>query len=378
MAYIHQQPDWPKLTWNEIELAPLLIAVRHRQGHLLGRMKGLGFRFRSEAALESLAAEVIHSSAIEGTQFDASAVRSSLARRLGVQGADSTAADRDVEGAVDLLLDATQNHAAPLTVERLLGWQASLFPGGRSGRHRVLIGQWRTPDMDPMQVVSGPLDRVPIRRKNIHFEAPAADRVPGEVDRFLAWFEQRDSTDPVLRAGIAHFWFVTIHPFQDGNGRVSRAIADLALARADGSPQRFYSMSAQIEAEKKDYYAALDRSQKASTDITRWLAWFLGCLDRALQRAEVISAGILRKAATWDWIHHTQAVSLNERQRRVLSILLDAGDADLSTSRYAKLARCSLDTALRDIKALIDAGILRPGDAGGRSTAYRLRTPPPT
>lgn len=338
-------------------------------------MQGLGFRFRSEAALESLTAEVLQSSAIEGTRFDPTAVRSSIARRLGVQPADSAAADREVEGAVEMLLDATQNHTQPLTVDRLLGWQASLFPGGRSGLHRVLVGAWRTPAMDPMQVVSGPITRDRIRRKNIHFEAPTADRVPGEVDRFLTWFEQPDDTDPVLRAGIAHFRFVTIHPFQDGNGRVSRAIAELALARADGSPQRFYSMSAQIEAEKKDYYAALERSQKGGTDITSWLTWFLGCLERALQRAEVTSAGIIRKAATWDRIHRTPSVFLNERQRLVLNTLLDGPEPELSTSRYAKLTRCSLDTALRDIKALIDAGILRPGRAGGRSTTYRLQPP---
>lgn len=357
-------------------MATLLVAVRHRQGQLLGHMKGLGFRFRSEAALESLTAEVLQSSAIEGTRFDPSTVRSSIARRLGVQSTDAPATDRNVEGAVDLLLDATQNYAAPLTVERLLGWQASLFPGGRSGLQRVLVGQWRTPDMDPMQVVSGLIGRDVIRRKNIHFKAPAADRLPGEIDRFLAWFETPDTTDPVLRAGLAHFWFVTLHPFQDGNGRVSRALADLALARAEGSAQRFYSMSAQIEAERKHYYAALERSQKGTLDLTPWLAWFLGCLDRALQRAEHLSAAILHKAATWDWIDHALPVTLNERQRLALNALLDAAEPDLSTSRYAKLARCSLDTALRDLKALVAAGLLRPGAAGGRSTAYRLKPPP--
>ncbi len=340
-------------------------------------MQSLGFHFRSEAALENLTTEIVKSSAIEGTRFDAATVRSSVARRLGTPLADSAAPDRDIEGAVDLLLDATQNHRAPLTVDRLLGWQASLFPGGRSGLHRVLVGQWRTPEMDPMQVVSGPIARDRVRRKNIHFEAPTADRVPAEVDRFLAWFEAADGADPVLRAGIAHFWFVTIHPFQDGNGRVSRAIADLALARADGSALRFYSMSAQIEAEKKAYYAALERSQKGTTDITSWLVWFLSCLDRALQRAESISAGILRKAATWDWINRTPAAALNERQRRAINALLDGSDPALSTSRYAKLNGCSLDTALRDIKALVDHGFLRPGRAGGRSTTYRLQQPPP-
>lgn len=380
MGYIHQHNDWPNFTWNDAELAPLLGHVRHRQGRLLGQMRSLGFRFRSEAALASLTAEVLQSSAIEGTRFDPTAVRSSIARRLGVPTAGHAPADRHVEGAVDLMLDATQNYAAPLTADRLLGWQASLFPGGRSGLHRVLVGQWRTSEMDPMQVISGPIARDRVRRKNIHFEAPTADRLPDEIDRFLAWFERRDDpTDPVLRAGLAHFWFVTLHPFQDGNGRVSRAIADLALARAEDSSQRFYSVSAQIEAERKAYYAALERSQKGSLDVTSWLAWFLACFDRALQRAEDLSAGILRKAATWDWIYHTRDLSLNERQRTVLNALLDADDpgSELSTSRYAKLARCSLDTALRDIKALVEARLLRPGRAGGRSTAYRLHAPPP-
>jgi Fic family protein len=376
VRYIHQQPDWPNFTWDQAALTPSLVSVRHRQGHLLGHMRGLGFRFRSEAALESLASEVVKSSAIEGTQFDPASVRSSLARRLGIQSADTVSANRDVEGAVDMMLDATQKYAEPLTIDRLLGWQASLFPGGRSGMQRVLTGQWRTAEMDPMQVVSGPISRDHSRRKNIHFEAPAADRIPAEVKRFLAWFEEPDATDPVLRAGLAHFWFVTIHPFQDGNGRVSRAIAELALARADSSAQRFYSMSAQIEAEKKQYYDALERSQKGTTDITHWLTWFLACLDRALQRAENAAACIIRKAAIWDWINHRVETTLSDRQRLALNTLLDGSDPDLSTSRYAKLAGCSLDTALRDIKSLTDAGILTPGPSGGRSTHYRLQTPP--
>lgn len=353
---------------------PTLLDVRHRQGRLLGRMEGLGFRFRSEAALENLTAEVIKSSAIEGTVFDPASVRSSLARRMGLQPSDHAASSRDVEGAVEMMLDATQKYAEPLTVDRLLGWQSTLFPGGRSGMHRVLVGQWRTPDMDPMQVVSGPVGRDRVRRKNIHFEAPAADRLPGEVAAFLQWFEATDRTDSVLRAGIAHFWFVTIHPFEDGNGRVGRAIADQALARADASAQRFYSMSAQIEAEKKQYYDALEESQKGMTDITRWLAWFLGCLGRALQRAEDLAAAIIQKSATWEWISHT--TTINERQRLVINALLDGTDRNLSTSRYAKLTKCSLDTALRDIKLLLDAGIVAAGESGGRSTSYRLQPPP--
>lgn len=353
---------------------PSLLEVRHRQGRLLGRMEGLGFRFRSEAALENLTAEVIKSSAIEGTVFDPASVRSSIARRMGIQAADNAATDRDIEGAVEMMLDATRKFAEPLTVDRLLGWQASLFPGGRNGLHRVLTGRWRTPEMDPMQVVSGPIGRDRIRAKHVHFEAPTADRLPAEVDRFLHWFEGTDRTDPVLRAGLAHLWFVTIHPYEDGNGRVSRAIADLALARADGSALRFYSMSTQIEAEKKQYYQALEKTQKGTLDITSWLSWFLDCLNRALQGVETSLARIIRKAATWEWIN--QAHKINDRQRLVINALLDGADPHLSTSRYAKLADCSLDTALRDIKLLIDAGILATGDGGGRSTKYRVQSPP--
>lgn len=339
-------------------------------------MEGLGFRFRSEAALENLTAEVVKSSAIEGTVFDPASVRSSIARRMGIQPSDNAASDRNVEGAVEMMLDATEQYAEPLTADRLFGWQSSLFPGGRNGIHRVLTGQWRTPEMDPMQVVSGPISRDRIRPKNIHFEAPAADRLAVEVERFLQWFEGPDKTDPVLRAGLAHLWFVTIHPFEDGNGRVSRAISDLALARADGSALRFYSMSTQLEAEKKQYYQALEKAQKGTLDITGWLAWFLGCLDRALQGAEVTLARIIRKATIWDSINH--AITISDRQRLAINALLDGGDPDLSTSRYAKLAGCSLDTALRDIKPLVEAGILTAGPKGGRSTKYRLQSPPAT
>ncbi len=374
MPYIHQLPDWPRFTWNDTELMPVLLAVRHRQGRLLGRMEGLGFRFRSEANLESLTSEVIKSSAIEGTVFDAGSVRSSIARRMGLPDHDDAPPNRDVEGAVEMMLDATQQHSEPLTIERLLGWQASLFPSGRSGLRPILVGQWRTPEMDPMQVVSGPIGRDHVRRKNIHFEAPTADRVPREVATFLKWFESADRTDPVIRAGIAHLWFITLHPFEDGNGRVSRAIADLALARADGSAMRFYSMSTQIEAEKKHYYLALEESQRGTLDISHWLVWFLGCLDRALQGAEASLARIVQKSATWEWINHTLAI--NDRQRLVINALLDGADREMSTSRYAKLAQCSLDTALRDIKLLLDAGVLKTGESGGRSTKYHLPAPP--
>lgn len=371
MRYIHQHPQWPNFTWREADLLAVLPEVRHRQGRLMGKMEGLGFRFRSEAGLVNLTSEVIQSSAIEGMVFDPASVRSSIARRMGLAADLASPVNRDVEGAVEMMLDATQNHAAPLTTDRLLGWQASLFPAGRSGVRRILVGQWRTLDMDPMQVVSGPIGRDHIRRKNIHFEAPAADRLPKEVKAFVHWFELRDATDPILRAAIAHLWFVTIHPFEDGNGRVARAIADLALARADGSALRFYSMSTQIDAEKKQYYDRLERTQKGGMDITPWLVWFLECLGRALARAEQSLASIMQKSSTWDRIN--TGVIVNERQRQVVNALLDGADREISTSRYAKLACCSLDTALRDIRSLVEAGVLVQGEGGGRSTKYELK-----
>lgn len=369
MRYIHQREGWPHFTWREGELLPVLPDIRHRQGRLLGKMESLGFRFRSAAGLDTLTSEVVKSSSIEGTIFEPASVRSSLARRLGIAHDAATPSSRDIEGAVEMMLDATQHYADPLTVDRLLGWQASLFPAGRSGLRHILVGQWRTPETDPMQVVSGPV-RDPVRRKNIHFEAPEAARVPSEVQAFLRWFESPNTTDPVLRAAVAHLWFVTVHPFEDGNGRVSRAIADMALARADRSALRFYSMSTQIEAERSQYYEMLERTQKGGMDITDWLVWFLLCLGRALDRAEKSVADILRKASTWDRIN--AGVPANERQRAVINVLLDGTDREISTSRYAKLTRCSLDTALRDIKALVDAGVLAPGEGGGRSTRYRL------
>lgn len=378
MGYIHQHPQWPQFAWQADALLPLLAEVRHRQGRLLGRMEGLGFRFRTEASLSSLTAEVVKSSAIEGATFDPATVRSSIARRMGLTGEGHLVSDHDVEGAVEMMMDASQRHAEPLTADRLLGWQASLFPAGRSGLRRVLTGAWRTPEMDPMQVVSGAIHRDRVRPKDVHFEAPEAGRVPGEVEAFLRWFETGDGTDPLLRAAIAHLWFVTIHPFEDGNGRVSRAIADLALARADGSPLRFYSMSAQIEAEKQQYYDQLASTQKRDLDITPWLIWFLQCLDRALVRAEESLQSILRKAAVWE--HINLGGTLNERQRCVINAMLDAGEDEISTSRYAKLAGgLSLDTALRDIKALVETAVLTPGEKGGRSTKYRLvaAEPPP-
>ena len=368
MSYIHQNPDWPNLRWDDAKLLPLLADVRHRQGRLLGRMESLGFRLRAEASLTTLTSDVIKSSAIEGSLLDAEQVRSSIARRLGLDFGGNAKASRDVEGVVEMMLDATQKYAEPLTAERLFGWHASLFPTGRSGMRRITVGAWRPADIGAMQVVSGPMGR-----ERVHFEAPTADRLEHEVSVFLDWFEAANGIDPVLKAGIAHFWFVTIHPFEDGNGRISRAIADMALARAEGTIERFYSMSTQIEAEKKQYYLNLEQSQKGGVDITSWLEWFLGCLGRAVAGAEAGLASVLRKAKVWERINSQSPV--NERQRKVINRLLDGFEGKLSTSKYAKLAKCSGDTALRDIKILLDRGILIQDEGGGRNTSYRLVEP---
>jgi Fic family protein len=328
-------------------------------------MEGLGFRLRAEATLSTLTSDVIKSSAIEGALLDAAQVQSSIARRLGFDFGGNMKASRDVEGVVEMMLDATQKFAEPLTEERLFAWHASLFPTGRSGMRRITVGAWRPVDLGAMQVVSGAMGR-----EKVHFEAPTADRLEDEVAAFLEWFEAAKEVDPVLKAGIAHFWFVTLHPFEDGNGRISRAIADMALARAEGTTERFYSMSAQIETEKKDYYLKLEQSQKGGVDITSWLEWFLGCLGRAVAGAGAGLASVLRKAKVWEQIN--SQVPVNERQRTVINRLLDGFEGKLSTSKYAKLSKCSADTALRDIRVLLDQGILIQDEGGGRSTRYRL------
>lgn len=366
MTYIHERPEWPNLRWRDDALATTLASVRHRQGRLIGRMEALGFPLRDEAMLRTLTEDVVKSSEIEGEQLDKGQVRSSIARRLGIDVAGLVPADRDVEGVVEMMLDATQNHMKPLTGERLFGWHASLFPTGRSGLTRIIVGNWRDDRSGPMRVVSGP-----IGRERVHYEAPAAERLPRDMRDFLAWFEGETRIDPVLKAGIAHLWFVTIHPFEDGNGRIARAIADLALARSENSAQRFYSMSSQIMAERSHYYEMLNRTQKGSFDITPWLNWFLDCLDRAFDRAEDMLGAVLAKARFWDGIKDR---AINDRQRRVLNRLLDGFEGKLTSSKWAKLTKSSQDTAARDIDDLIRKGILVKGEAGGRSTSYDLVT----
>ena len=365
MTYIHQQKDWPHFRWNEARLLPLLAMVRHQQGRLLGQMEGLGFQLRGEANLASLTSEVIGSSAIEWEKLDEEEVRSSIARRLGITHAGTTPASRHVEGVVEMMIDATRRFDQALTAERLFSWHAALFPSGRSGMRRITTGAWRTGEDGPMQVVSGAMGR-----ERVHFEAPEAHLLDAEIVRFLEWFEGTESIDPVLKAGIAHFWFVTIHPFEDGNGRIARAIAEMTLARADGVADRFYSMSTRIEMERKQYYDSLESSQRGGTDITLWLEWFLGCLHRSLEHAQENLRGILHKARAWERINQDGPV--NERQHAVINRLLDGFEGKLSSSKYAKLAKCSPDTALRDINDLLSRDILIREEGGGRSTGYRL------
>jgi Fic family protein len=362
--YIHQLRDWPRFTWDQHRLAGQLAAVRHRQGRLIGRMQALGFALRQEAVLQTLTEDVLKSSEIEGEVFDKEEVRSSIAHRLGMEAAGLPSVDRNVEGVVEMMLDATQKFGEPLTSERLLVWHASLFPTGRSGMRKILVGAWRDDRSGPMQVVSGAEGR-----EHVHYEAPAAVRLDADMKAFLDWFDGEGDIDPVLKAALAHLWFVTVHPFDDGNGRIARAIADMALARSEESPQRFYSMSAQIRIERKDYYDMLEATQKATLDVTSWIEWFLGCLNRAFEGAEKTLSSVFRRAEFW----RTHATApLNHRQRDMINRLLDGFDGKLSSSKWAIIEKCSPDTALRDIADLVERGVLRKDEGGGRSTSYSL------
>jgi Fic family protein len=347
-------------------LAPRLASVRHRQGRLIGRMEALGFELCSDAVLSTLTEDVLKSSEIEGEMLDKAQVRSSIARRLGLEAGVLTPADRHVEGVVEMMLDATQHYAKPLTAARLFAWHASLFPTGRSGMSSIIVGAWRDDSSGPMQVVSGRMGR-----EHVHYQAPSAERLPAEMSVFVNWFADNAlSLDPVMKAALAHLWFVTLHPFDDGNGRIARAIADMALAQSEQSPQRFYSMSAQIRVERNAYYSMLETTQKGELDITAWLTWFLDCLDRAITGAEGVLVGVLHKARFWEAIKDQR---LNVRQRKVISQLLDGFEGKLTSSKWAKLTKSSPDTALRDINDLVERGVLVRDSAGGRSTSYSLR-----
>lgn len=387
--YIHELPDWPLFKLDQERLAKPLATVRHRQGKLTGRMEALGFNLRNEATLQTLTLDVLKSSEIEGEVLNPDQVRSSIARHLGMDIAGLVPADRNVEGIVDMMLDATQKYQKELSKKRLFGWHSAMFPTGRSGipdyattsakalavkkasavNQKIIVGAWRAnPNEDPMQVVSGPMGM-----ERVHYEAPGAELLEKEMTAFLDWFNHVMDIDPVLKAGIAHLWFVTIHPFDDGNGRIARAIADMQLARSDNNAQRFYSMSTQIRKERNEYYEMLEKTQKGALDITLWLDWFLACLDRALTATEETLAGVLARAKFWE-THAGR--EFNERQKLLLNTLLDHFDGKLTTSKWAKMAKCSHDTALRDIQDLLDREILMKDKSGGRSTTYLLKETP--
>jgi len=363
--YIWQSPQWPEWQYDLAALAEPLAAVSQAQGLLLGRLADIGMTLRDQASLLALTEDVVQTSAIEGDILNAVTVRSSVARRLGVDIGALAPADRHVDGVVDMVLDATSNAKAPLTIERLFGWHAALFPTGYSSINRIRVAAWRDDATGLMQVNSGP-----IGREKIHYEAPPAPRLPGEVTRFLKWLNSDAPHEPaLLRAGLGHLWFVTLHPFDDGNGRIARAIGDLLLARADGSPQRFYSLSAQIQRERKAYYDILERTQKGDLNVTVWLQWFLATLLKSVEQAHSTLDQVLFKAKFWQ---HAASVPMNERQIKVLNRLLDGFEGKLTTSKWAALAKCSQDTALRDITELLQYRILKKSSAAGRSTSYVL------
>ena len=359
--YIHEQDNWPYFTWDNKRVLLKLGETRNLQGRLLGKMATLGFDLQNEAVLDTLTLDVIKSSEIEGEFLERAQVRSSIARRLGLEIAGTVYADRNVEGVVEMILDATQRYAAPLTSDRLFGWHAALFPTGRSNMQKITVADWRKA---PMQVVSGPMGK-----EKVHFEAPKPELVAQEMNRFLYWFENENELDLVLKAAIAHLWFLTIHPFDDGNGRIARAITDMLLARSDKSAQRFYSMSAQIRVERKEYYNILEKTQKGYLDITEWILWFLNCLTNAINATEDLLSKVLFKAEFWK--EHSTTI-LNPRQQRMLNKLLDGFTGKLTSSKWAKINKCSQDTALRDIQDLIKKNILQKEASGGRSTSYEL------
>lgn len=362
--YIHLLPNWPNFYWDDATLSETLGQVRYIQGKIFGRMQALGFSARADAILTTLTQDVMKSSEIEGEVLNSNEVRSSIARRLGLEIAGLVPSDRNVDGVVEMILDATQNYHLPLTEERLFGWQSSLFPEGRSGMFKIATGHWRDNAKGPMQVVSGAMGK-----EVVHFEAPDAARLENEMKLFLEWFNGEQVIDPVLKSGIAHLWFVTIHPFDDGNGRIARAIADMQLARADDSPHRYYSMSSQIRKRRNEYYQILEKSQKGDLDITEWLKWYLLCLKHAAEDTENTLVDVLKRVDFWDKHGST---ALNARQRTMVERMQEGFFGNLSSSKWAKMTKSSQDTAGRDIADLIEKGILKKSESGGRSTRYEL------
>ena len=367
-TYIWQANDWPEWRFDLAALAQPMAEVSRAQGLLMGRLADVGMALRDQASLATLTEDVVKTSEIEGEQLNVESVRSSIARRLGVDIGALAPVDRHVEGVVEMVLDATANSQTPVTKERLFGWHAALFPMGYAGLSRINVGAWRDDAGGPMQVVSGP-----VGRQRVHFEAPPADRLETEMSRFLDWINAKPSEPALIKAGLGHLWFVTLHPFDDGNGRIARALGDLLLARADGSPQRFYSLSAQIQRERKAYYDILERTQKGGLDVTEWLAWFLAVLQRSVDQAQFTLDAVLSKTRYWRF---WATLPLNERQVKLLNKLLDGFDGKLTSSKWAAIAKCSPDTALRDINDLLVRGVLRKTDGGGRSTGYELNDLP--
>ena len=372
-AYIWQADDWPNWRLDLAALAQPLAEVSRAEGLLMGRLADVGMALRDQASLSVLTEDVIKTSEIEGELLNVESVRSSIARRLGVDIGALAPVDRNVEGVVEMVLDATANCNAPVTRERLFGWHAALFPTGYSGLVPIKVGGWRIDANGPMQVVSGSIGNS--RRQRVHFEAPPADRLDAETARFLAWANGASGEPALIKAGLAHLWFVTLHPFDDGNGRIARAVGDLFLARADGSPERFYSLSAQIQRERKAYYDILERTQKQSLDVTEWLAWFLATLHRAVDQAQHNLDAVLTKTRAWQRWAAPGSAALNARQVKLINRLLDGFDGKLTSSKWGRIANCSPDTALRDITDLMQRGVLRKSDAGGRSTSYELNDP---
>jgi Fic family protein len=363
-VYIHQKKDWPNFKWDSEDIVNLLSEARNLQGRLQGKMEALGFELRNEALLDTLTLDVLKTSEIEGELLNHDQVRSSIARKLGMEIAGSVESDRNIDGVVEMMLDATQNCFKPLTKIRLFDWHAALFPTGRNGIYKIIVGDWRKDTKGPMQVISGPMGK-----EKVHFEAPNSDLLEKEMSSLLNWFSQNNKIDLVLKASIAHLWFVTIHPFDDGNGRITRALTDMLLAQADKSNQRFYSMSAQIRIERKQYYDILEKTQKGDLNITNWIQWFLQCLINALNSTEEVLVKVLSKGNFWQI--HSKTI-INERQKKLINKLLDSFDGKLTSSKWAKIAKCSKDTAIRDINDLIEKEILRKEEAGGRSTNYKL------
>ena len=362
--YVWQADSWPNWHYNLSVLAGLLAQVSRSQGVLLGRLADVGLALRDQASLAALTEDVVKTSEIEGEVLNVESVRSSIARRLGVDIGAVAPVDRHIEGVVEMVLDATTRSSESLTSDRLFGWHAALFPTGYSGMSKITVGQWRDDSDGPMQVVSGPAGR-----RKVHFQAPSANGLPDEMERFLSWANEETGEPLLIKAGLAHLWFVTMHPFDDGNGRIARAVGDLFLARADGSPQRFYSLSAQIQRDRRDYYEVLERTQKGTLDVTGWLSWFLGTLARALDSAQTKLDAVLVKARFWQrWA----GTPLNERQVKLINRLLDGFEGKLTSSKWAAIAKCSPDSALRDITQLLEQGMLRKAPGGGRSTSYEL------